>query len=229
MSSDKPDTSTRRRRIAGERPATKRQDDPSLGLRRSADSRRKPGRNGADRRGPNDGSSSSAWRPSHQTLMWFVPLCVLAVVATGLAIGLGILEQRTEDDVAAAAAREDAVAPAGQATEALLSFRYDTLDEELRSEQDLMTDSYADEFLEVFPDEAMDLTTEAQATVESTVLAAAPLECGEECSSGLVEVLVYVNTESAVAGQSPEVSPNRAVVTMQREGDAWLVGGIELF
>jgi Mce-associated membrane protein len=158
-----------------------------------------------------------------------VPLCVLAVVATGLAIGLGVLEQRTDDDVAAAAAREDAVAPAGHAAETLLSFRYDTLDEELRSEQDLMTDSYADEFLNVFPDQALDLTTQTQATVESTVLAAAPLECGEECSAATVEVLVYVNTEATVAGQSPEVSPNRAVVTMQREGDAWLVGGIELF
>jgi len=152
---------------------------------------------------------------------------VLAFVAAGLAIGLGVLQ--TRDDGLDAAARQDAVAPAGQAAEALLSFRYDTLDQELPSERDLMTDSYAEEFLNVFPDQARRLTAKQQATVKSTVLAAAPMECGEDCSSDRVDVLVYLNSESSVRGQAPEVNPNRAVMTMSHEGDRWLVDGIELF
>ena len=55
------------------------------------------------------------------------------------------------------------------------------------------------------------------------------MECGEECSSDRVDVLVYLNSESSVRGQVPEINPNRAVMTMSHEGDRWLVDGIELF
>jgi len=216
-SSDKPGSPVRRRRIAGERSRAAERPAP------------KPAADGGGPRPPRAPRPSSGWRPDRPTLAWFVPLCVLAVVAAGFAIGLGVLEVRADGEAAAVEAREDAVAPAGQAAEALLSFRYDTLDAELESERDLMTDGYAEEFLNVFPDQARSLTSQAQATVESTVLAAAPLECGDECSTDTVDVLIFVNTESTVAGQTPEVSPNRAVMTMQRDDDEWRVAGIDLF
>lgn len=225
MTSEKSNTSVRRRRIAGERP---QRDDRALVRRRSAGSRRILGRNVADRRTTSDGSSRETWRPDRTILAWFVPLCVLSVIAAGFAIGLGVLEL-TDDDPLDQAAREDAVAPAGQAAEALLSFRYDTLDQELESERGLMTDSYADEFLNVFPPQAKAMTTRQQSTVESRVLAAAPLECGEECSDESVQVLVFLDTETTVAGEAPEVAPNRAVMTMQGHDGEWRVAGIELF
>ena len=219
MTPDKTSTPVRRRRIAGERsrPAERPTEQTAP----------KPAPKGGGPRRPRPPRTASGWRPSRRTLAWFVPLCVLAFVAAGLAIGFGVLQMR--DDGLDAAARQEAVAPAGQAAEALLSFRYDTLDQELQSERDLMTDSYAEEFLNVFPDQARQLTAKQQATVKSTVLAAAPMECGEECSSDRVDVLVYLNSESSVRGQAPEVNPNRAVMTMSHEGDRWLVDGIELF
>jgi Mce-associated membrane protein len=215
MTSSKPSTSIRRRRIAGERSRPAERPAPKPAAPRGP-------------RKPPAAPSATGWRPDRTTLAWFVPLCVLAVVAAGLAIGLGVRELR-DDDPLDAAAREDAVAPAGQAAEALLSFRYDTLEQELDSERGLMTDSYADEFLNVFPDQALDMTTKQQATVESRVLAAAPLECGEECSGDSVRVLVFLNTETTVAGEAPKVSPNRAVMTMQEDDGEWLVAGIDLF
>jgi Mce-associated membrane protein len=220
MTSEKSPTSVRRRRIAGERsrPTERPAPPPS--------SKPKPASKGGPPRGPSDARSTAGWRPGRPTLAWFVPLCVLTFAAAGVAIGLGVLEARDDGDLQD---REDAVAPAGQAAEELLSFRYDTLEAELESERELMTDSYAEEFLNVFPDQAQDLTSERQATVESTVLAAAPLECGDECSSESVDVLLYLNTEAAVQAEAPEVNPNRAVVTMNLEGDQWLVDGIELF
>jgi Mce-associated membrane protein len=215
MTSGKSSTPVRRRRIAGERsrPAERvaQRPAPPRGPRR-----------------PPSAPSAAGWRPDRWTLAWFVPLCVLAVVAAGFAIGLGVRELRDGDPLDAAA-REDAVAPAGQAAEALLSFRYDTLDQELESERGLMTGAYADEFLNVFPEEAQDVTTQRQATVESRVLAAAPLECGAECSDDSVRVLVFLDTETTVAGEAPKVSPNRAVMTMQRADGAWRVAGIDLF
>lgn len=221
MTSEKSPTSVRRRRIAGERSRPTERPAPQ------PKSKPRPAPSGGPPRGPGDVRSTAGWRPDRPTLAWFVPLCVLAFVAAGVAIGLGVLEAR--DGGGDLEDRVDAVAPAGQAAEALLSFRYDTLEAELESERGLMTDSYAEEFRNVFPDQAQDLTSEQQATVESTVLAAAPLECGDECSSESVDVLLYLNTEAAVRAEAPEVNPNRAVVTMNLEGDQWLVDGIELF
>jgi Mce-associated membrane protein len=214
MTTEQPPTAVRRRRIAGERSRPAEQPEP------------KPAPKGGPSR-PRDPKRTPGWRPDRPTLAWFVPLCVLAVVAAGLVGWLGVSELRTDD--LDAEAREDAVAPAGQAAEALLSFRYDTLERELETERELMTDSYAEEFLNVFADAARKLTTRTQATVESTVLAAAPIECGAECSADSVDVLLYLNSEVAVRGEVPEVNPNRAVVTMSEDGDRWLVDGIELF
>ncbi|MFL6134096.1 MAG: hypothetical protein ACJ72A_14920, partial [Nocardioidaceae bacterium] len=84
-------------------------------------------------------------------------------------------------------------------------------------------------FLQVFPQQVKKVTRERQATVKSQVLAAAPLECGEECSDDSVQVLVFLNTETTVAGEAPDVSPNRAVMTMQRDDGEWRVAGIDLF
>jgi Mce-associated membrane protein len=221
MTSSKANTSVRRRRIAGERSRPGERPAPKAAAPKQASPPRGP-------RKPPSAPSATGWRPNRQTLAWFVPLCVLSVVAAGFAIGLGVLEL-TDDDPLDAAAREDAVAPAGQAAEALLSFRYDTLDQELESERGLMTDSYADEFLNVFPPQAREVTTDRQATVESRVLAAAPLECGDQCSDDSVQVLVFLDTETTVAGEAPDVSPNRAVMAMQREDGEWRVAGIDLF
>jgi Mce-associated membrane protein len=219
MTTDQTPTSVRRRRIAGERsrPAERPEPKPAP----------KAPPNGNGPRRPRDPKLTTGWRPDRSTLAWFIPLCVMAVVAAGLAIWLGVRELRADD--LDAEARADAVPPAGQAAEALLSFRYDTLEAELESERELMTDSYAEEFLNVFPDAAQDLTAQERATVESTVLAAAPMECGAECSADRVDMLLYLNSEAAVQGEVPEVNPNRAVVSMSREGDRWLVDGIELF
>lgn len=208
---DKTPTTVRRRRIAGERSRTSTRPG---GCRPRPPKPPRPARVGA------------AWRPGPRTLAWFVPLCVLALAAAALAGWLGYREHRGSQ---IEAAREDAVAPAGQAAEALLSFRYDTLQSELESERDLLADSYAEKFLNVFPGQARQITSQQQATVESTVLAAGPLECGADCSPDEVDVLVYLNVESAVQGQAPEVKANRAVVRMTQQDGEWRVGGIDLF
>ena len=225
---DKPRTPVRRRRIAGERArATPPAPRPPAGPRPAA--KTSPGKPEPKRRP--ERSSPAADRPAARrlgrgTYAWFVPLCVVALVAVALAVWFGYRDYRggqLED------AREDAVAPAGQAVEALLSYRHDTLESELESEAELMTGSYADEYRNIFPEQARELTAKAKATVESTVLAAAPLECGDDCSPDRVDVLVYFDKTETVAGEPPDTSANRAVVSMRREDGTWLVDGIEVF
>jgi Mce-associated membrane protein len=203
----------RRRRIAGER-ARKDETRPAPAPKRERPVKRP------------SSPPAAGWRPGQRTYAWFVPLCVVALAAVVLAGWWGYRDYRGGqiDD-----ARTDAVAPAGQAMEAVLTYRFDTLDAELESEADLMTDSYAERFLKIFPAQAKQAASDAQATVESTVLAAAPLECGDDCSSDRVGVLVYLDTESTVQGKAPEVTANRAIVTMEREDGTWRVGEIELF
>lgn len=219
---DKTGASVRRRRIAGER--ARKKEDRSLVPRRSAPARPRPGRESADRQSTSDGSS--AWQPGRRTYAWFVLLCVVALVAAGVAGWWGYRDYR---DGRIEDAQSDAVAPAGQAAEALLSFRHDSLDSELESEAGLMTDSYAEKFRNIFPEQAKQITSNAQATVESTVLAAGPRSCGDDCSADRAEILVYLDTESTVEGGAPEAKPNRAILVMERENEAWRVAEIELF
>ena len=147
------------------------------------------------------------------------------MVAAVLAVVFGYRAYRAEDAVASVPAK-DAVASAAAATETLLSFRFDTLTTELEAEKGLMTPAYAQRFAATFSPEAMTRLTEHQVRVESTVLAQAPLECGEDCPRDRLQVLVFVDKLTTKAGGEPDYAPNRVVVSMQLVGEEWLVDDI---
>jgi methylphosphotriester-DNA--protein-cysteine methyltransferase len=151
---------------------------------------------------------------------------VVTVIAAVLAAVLGYRASRAQADPAAAAPAKDAVASAADATETLLSFRYDTLARELDEEASLMTQAYAQRFGSTFSAQARARLTEQQMMTESTVLAAARLECGEDCPSDRVQVLVFFDKMTTKGAGDPEYTPDRAILSMQRDGSVWLVDEI---
>jgi len=147
------------------------------------------------------------------------------VIAAVLAAVFGYRAHHAEGAVAAAPAKDE-VASAVDATGTLLSFSYDTLSTELEAENSLMTPAYAQRFGATFSPQAMARLSEQQVTTTSEVLAAARLECGEDCPADRVQVLVFVDKVTTKAGAEPDYSPNRVVVSMRLAGEEWLVDDI---
>lgn len=143
-----------------------------------------------------------------------------------LAAVFGYRAYRADDEPVAVMPDKNVVASAVDATTALLSFRFDTLDRELAAESSLMTPAYAQRFGSTFSANARARLTEQQVNISSTVLAAARMECGEDCATDRAQVLVFFDKVTTKGGSEPDYSPNRAIVSMQLDGGAWLVDDI---
>ena len=147
------------------------------------------------------------------------------MIAAVLAAVFGFRAYQAEETVAAPPAK-DAVASAVDATGTLLSFRFDTLPQELEDEASLMTPGYAQRIGATFSPQAMARLTEQQVRTKSTVLAAARLECGDDCPTDRAQVLVFVDKLTTKGGSEADYSPNRVVVSMQLDHGEWLVDDI---
>jgi hypothetical protein len=97
---------------------------------------------------------------------------------------------------------------------------------ELEQEADLMTPAYAQRFGLTFSPKARAGLAEQQVTTRSTVLAAAKMECGEECPTDRAQVLVFVDKMTTKGSGEPEYTPDRVIVSMQLDGRVWLVDDI---
>ena len=159
--------------------------------------------------------------------LWLPALVAITVIATVLAAVFGYRASQAQGDPATTAPAKDAVASAADAAETLLSFRFDTLTDELQQEAGLMTPAYAQRFGSTFTAKARARLTEQQVVTRSTVLAAAPVDCGEDCRTDRAQVLVFVDKMTTRGGGEPEYAPDRVIVTMQRDGTVWLVDDVE--
>jgi len=159
-------------------------------------------------------------------LPWLVLLLAVTLAAGATAAVVGYRAYSAEVAPAASGPAKDAVASASDAVTTLLSFRHNTLERELAAEAALMTPAYEQRFALTFSDQAKARLTQQRVSVASTVLAAAPLECGEDCPANRVQVLVFFDKLTTKAGAEPDYTPNRVIVSMQLEGDSWLVDDI---
>lgn len=218
----------RRRRIAGERsrsPGRGPEDKPSSPPAPAPPAPVRPRPSPPPPSGATAGAPEQPARP--RWALWFPALVAVTVIATVLAAVFGYQASRADEAPAAAAApAKDAVASAVDATGALLSFRFDTLPQELEAESSLMTPAYSQRFGSTFSAQARARLTEQQVNISTRVLAAAQVECGEDCPSDRAQVLVFFDKVTTKGGGEPDYSPNRAIVSMQLDDGAWLVDDI---
>lgn len=210
-----------RRRIAGERART----DRSTAVERTA--------------APAEPATTEQTTATPRAPVWVAGLVVLTLLAVGVAgwvawqsFGSGA----TSDDPATVSPlqrAEQAVGPASAAAAELLSVRYADLEAEMSGEVDLLTDDYADEFVNgTFPDNpranaTIEQLAEADTVVTATVREAAAMDCGEACAKDTVQVLVFFDSVTTSREAQEDSAPNRAVLTMRLVDDTWLVDDIE--
>lgn len=239
MSTNLPNTSRPRRRIAGERKGQRSvpvegtehvpappAPVPPLSFMKA----RKPA-------GPPtavDGGSAApqALAPPPRPVPWPVmaALAVLAVVLLVVAAGPFVEGMGWKDyrQVSAQSqidqARRTAPAAAERAAEAILAYDYETLEADRDAAAAFMTADYRTQYLDTFDGLVLEAAVERKAHVEADVRASGVALAGED----RVEVLLFVNqvtTSTANSGEE-QTALNRVMFAMVREGDTWRVDDI---
>lgn len=223
-------TTTRRRRIAGERRPTSEHADPRV-QPQSVSTREPDESDAADAPSPpSDDTPARASTPKRPVAGWqLAVLAVVAVVAVALAagplipgVGIQAIQQASEHDAVGSASRT-APAAAERAAAAILAYDYKTLEADRDNAARFMTPSYRKEYLQTFG-LVLDNAPKVKAVVKADVRASGVAHADPD----RVNVLLFVNqTTTSTANDQPQTALNRVMMTMQRTDDGgWLVDDI---
>lgn len=174
---------------------------------------------------PETTPSSSATR---RDLRWLIPaaLVALASLIVGGLLAFQGLQDVTDDDGARESSEKAASSAASAAAETIFSYSFNKLDEHLTDSKKLMTSSFATDFEKIAP--ALDeIAPQRKVQVQAVARNAAALSCGDECSPGTVNVLVFLDQARLVDGaKDPDVIGNRITMKMVHRDGQWLVDDI---
>ncbi|GAA3525841.1 hypothetical protein GCM10022234_23720 [Aeromicrobium panaciterrae] len=166
--------------------------------------------------------------PSRRDLGWLIPASLLAMASLVIGAFLAFqgLKDITQDDGERASNEKAASAAASAAAETIFSYQFNKLDEHLTASKKLMTTSFAKDFEKIAP--ALDeVAPQRQVQVQAVGRNAAALSCGDECSPGTVNVLVFLDQARLVDGsKQPDVIGNRITMKMVHRDGQWLVDDI---
>jgi Mce-associated membrane protein len=171
---------------------------------------RDPVTTGAPAAGARTGRHVPAW------LLAAVGLVVAALVA-GCAWAWQATSGETEEEAtrAAQAAAERAIVP-------VLSYGFETLEEDQARAQGYLTSDYREDYDQLFA-VISDNAPQTETTVEAQVVASGIVRSGQD----RVDVLVFVDRPTTnKLTPEPETYKDQVTVTMQRVGDEWLVDNL---
>lgn len=155
-------------------------------------------------------------------------LALLTVAALVAAVLLG-LKVRAESRVVAG--RDEAPAAAERAAKAVLSYDYKTLPADRKRASAYLTPGFRTTYLKNFSllEKQQDGTPGA-AIQTKTIVTASVLGSGVmDAEDGVVRVLVYVNQVSNKPDKEPQIFQNRVAMTMQKDGNRWLVDDLKSY
>ncbi|WP_375002188.1 hypothetical protein [Aeromicrobium sp. CTD01-1L150] len=185
-----------------------------------------------DLESPGEGESSrtaSGLTPSRARLRTALAVLVVVLALVFAVVASYWAVQKIRGGAGLEAAQAEAAAAASTASEQILGYRYDRLDEHLENAQALMTDDFAEEFESISP-ALDDLAPQRQIVVEATARDAAAMPCGGDCSRDAVDVLVFIDQARVADGDDePTVFGNRIALSMVKSGGDWLVDDIEAY
>lgn len=147
-------------------------------------------------------------------------------VLTAVLIGLCVWQAGTPTDAQIEESTREALLAAGPAAEALLSYDYRDLEATRAAAEDVITDSYRDEDYEPFFDDVVSTgAVDTKAIVATETVEAAVVRSGVD----RVQIFVLIDRPTTNAStDEPVVYRDSATLTMQREGDEWLIDAVEI-
>nr|WP_234782980.1 hypothetical protein [Mycolicibacter sinensis] len=148
---------------------------------------------------------------------------LLPGVALLLAMGSGFLKFRDASARSAEVSRVESVQAASQGTIKMLTYRPDTVEQELDAARDLMTGALWDSYGSFTHDVVMPGAKEKKISAVATVPAAASVSAG----SNHAVVLVFVNQTTTVGAESPTNLASSVRVSLEKVNGRWLMSAFD--
>lgn len=163
----------------------------------------------------------TAATPAKQGISWSRVLAygVLPALALILALGAGFLKWRDMSVRETNAARIESVAAAKDSTIRLLSYKPDTVEQDLTSARDLLTGDFRDSYTQLTNDVVIPGSKEKQISAVASVPAAASVSADPKHAV----VLVFVNQSVIIGADAPTSTASSVQVTLDKVGDRWLI------
>lgn len=148
---------------------------------------------------------------------------VLPALALVLAVAAGFFKWQDSSVRDAAAARSESVQAAKDSTTALLSYKPDTVEQQLGAARDLLTGDFRDSYTSLTHDVVIPGAKQQQISAVARVPAAASVSA----SPSRAVVLVFVNQSVVVGNDAPTDTASTVKVTLDKVGGHWLVSGFD--
>jgi len=146
----------------------------------------------------------------------FVVLPVLALLLAGAAAFLKWQDAKVRDSEVA---RAESVQVAKDSTIRLLSYKPDTVEQELTSARDLLTGNFRDSYTQLTNDVVIPGAKEKKIAAMANVPAVASISA----TPSQAVALVFVNQTVTVGNDAPTSTNSSVKVTLNKVGDRWLI------
>ena len=153
---------------------------------------------------------------------------VLPAVVVALGAGAGVLGWQESSEREVRAARIESVAVARYSTVAMLSYRAETVEQDLRSARDRLTGTFLDSFTDLIDTVVIPGAKEKQISSTARVSAVASVSATAKRAVALVFVdqVVTVGANAPDSG-NPTGTASSVRITLDKVGDRWLVSGFD--
>jgi Mce-associated membrane protein len=144
---------------------------------------------------------------------------VLPGLALVLALAAGFFKWQDNSVRDADKARAESVQVAKDSTIALLSYKPDTVEQQLNAARDLLTGEFQESYSSLTHDVVIPGAKQKQISAVATVPAAASVSA----DPNKAVVLVFVNQTVVVGSDAPTDTASSVRVTLEKHGDRWLI------
>lgn len=180
----------------------------------------------------NDDAVDDGGRPVDGRLR-IVAFGVLPAVVVALGAGAGVLGWQESSQREVQAARVESVAVARDSTVAMLSYRAETVEQDLRSARDRLTGTFLNSFTDLIDTVVIPGAKEKQISSTARVSAVASVSATAKRAVALVFVDQIVTIGANASGANdpdsgvPTGTASSVRVTLDKVGDRWLVSGFD--
>lgn len=148
---------------------------------------------------------------------------ILPGLALVLAAGAGFLKWQDNSIRDGDTARIESVQVAKDSTIALLSYKPDTVEQQLTDARSLLTGQFQQAYTDLTTDVVIPGAKEKQISAVATVPAVASVSAEPDRAV----VLVFVNQTVVVGADAPTDTASSVRVTLEKSGDRWLISGFD--